>query len=58
MEELKFNQEKKYCPIHGLIPEEIRLESAGGKFCGIIINDENEVCLKPLEEQINGNINQ
>jgi hypothetical protein len=37
------------CPIHGIIPEELQMNSAGGKFCGVTIEETNETCMEPLE---------
>jgi hypothetical protein len=47
-----------YCPTHGEIPEEDQLNSAGGKFCPVLINDTDEVCMQPLETTQNANISQ
>jgi hypothetical protein len=51
------------CPIHGPIPEELQMNSAGGRFCGITIEETNETCmepleLKPLEKAADANISQ
>jgi len=37
------------CPIHGLILEDELMYSAGGVFCGKMINNTDEVCSQPLE---------
>jgi hypothetical protein len=37
------------CPIHGIIPEELQMNSAGGKFCGVTIEETDETCMEPLE---------
>lgn len=37
------------CPIHGPIPEELQMSSAGGRFCGITIEETSATCAEPLE---------
>lgn len=37
------------CPIHGAIPEENQLISAGGKFCGETVDDTDALCMQPLD---------
>jgi hypothetical protein len=37
------------CPIHGSIPEELQMSSAGGRFCGITIEETSATCAEPLE---------
>lgn len=39
-----------YCPVHGEIPEDEQLNSAGGKFCPALLEDESN-CMQPLEKQ-------
>jgi hypothetical protein len=51
------------CPIHGPIPEDMQMNSAGGKFCGETTDDTGSTCmepleLKPLELNIDGNTSQ
>lgn len=46
------------CPIHGEISEESYMNSSGGKFCGVLIDDTDEVCMKPLELNTDANISQ
>ena len=49
------NTTKLYCPIHGEIPEDQQLNSAGGKFCSVAVEDE-PTCMQPLEPTPNGSI--
>lgn len=37
------------CPIHGAIPEENQLISAGGKFCSVLIEETDTPCMEPLD---------
>lgn len=37
------------CSIHGPILEDELMYSAGGAFCGKMINNSDEVCTQPLE---------
>ena len=45
------------CPIHGPIPEENQMNSAGGKFCGESSDDTGSTCMEPLEIILEPNAN-
>ena len=46
------------CAIHGEINEDMQMNSSGGKFCGELINDTDEVCMQPLELKTDANTSQ
>jgi hypothetical protein len=37
------------CPSHGVIPAENQVICAGGKFCGVLLEEIDALCMEPLD---------